>query len=504
MQKLSLARDSFSHSHSMASIRSLEIERQPMDMDMLKSPLFRRIILLFGGFGLFCLVVLALVSLSVVPEAQAGVSTLRWRMMVAVAVLLVLGLSLLAQLMHGLIVRLEELTRATELMSSGQQPERMVVESNDEMGQLVHAFNEMILNVETRSVELQANQQRVTRDNEQLATVLEAMVEGVIAVDPEERILLANTAAIQLLDLKAFNVVGRRTWESIRVPQIHELIRLTLNEQQEQHRMEFAVPWTESTVAVVASRLPGIPCPGAVLVFHDVTDLRRLENLRRDFVSNVSHELKTPLAAIAAYAETLLNGALEDGEFGRTFVGRIAEQSDRLNSLILDLLELARIESGEHILHVDAVDVNSILKASAEAHQAIAQSKQLTLETASNEDCLYGQADAEGLRTIADNLIGNAINYSRPGGSVYVRSRREGDWVVFEVQDNGVGIAKEFQTRIFERFFRVDRARSREVGGTGLGLSIVKHLCQLFGGNIKVTSQIGIGSTFTVHLRAES
>ena len=473
-----------------------------MDLDMLKSPLFRRIILLFGGFGIFCLIILGLVSLSVAPDLPESVSALQWRVMIAAAMLLVLGLSILAQIMHWWIVPLMELTRATHLMSSGEQPERMIVESDDELGQLANAFNEMILKVATRNAELQNNQQRVTRDNEQLATVLEAMVEGVIAVDPDERILLANTAAIQLLDLKAYNVVGRRTWESIRVPQIHELIRMTLNQEQEQHRMEFAVPWTESTVAVVASRLPGTPCPGAVLVFHDVTDLRRLENLRRDFVSNVSHELKTPLAAIAAYAETLLNGALEDGDFGRTFVGRIAEQSDRLNSLILDLLELARIESGEHILHVDAVDVNSILDASAEAHQAIAQSKQLTLETASDEESLYGQADAEGLRTIADNLIGNAINYSRPGGSVYVRSRREGDWVVFEVQDNGVGIAKEFQTRIFERFFRVDRARSREVGGTGLGLSIVKHLCQLFGGNVKVTSQVGVGSTFTVHLRA--
>ena len=472
-----------------------------MDMDMLHSPLFRRILLLFGGFGIFCLVILGLVSLSI-SSTDTDVLALRWRMMVAAAMLLVLGLSVLSQMMHWWIVPLVELIRATKLISSGQQPERMLVESDDELGRLANAFNEMIINVETRSVELQSKQQRVTRDNEQLATVLEAMVEGVIAVDPDERILLANTAAIRLLDLKSFNVVGRRTWESIRLPQIHELIRLTLNEDQEQHRMEFAVPWTESTVAVVASRLPGTPCPGAVLVFHDVTELRRLEHLRRDFVSNVSHELKTPLAAIAAYTETLLNGALEDGDFGRTFVGRIAEQSDRLNSLILDLLELARIESSEHVLYVDAVEVNSILSASAEAHQAIAQSKQLTLATASNEECLYGQADVEGLRTIVDNLIGNAINYSRPGGSIHVRSRREGEWIVLEVQDNGVGIAKEFQSRIFERFFRVDRARSREVGGTGLGLSIVKHLCQLFGGSIKVTSQVGLGSTFMVQLKA--
>ena len=184
------------------------------------------------------------------------------------------------------------------------------------------------------------------------------------------------------------------------------------------------------------------------------------------------------------------------------FVNRIAEQSERLNTLILDLLDLASLESGEHILNLDSIDINAILRSSADSHQAVSQSKQLTLTTVSSEPQLFCQADAEGLRTIANNLIGNSINYTRPQGTITVRSRREDDWVVFEVEDNGVGIPKEFQSRIFERFFRVDRARSREVGGTGLGLSIVKHLCQLFGGSIKVTSHVGQGSTFTVHLKA--
>jgi two-component system phosphate regulon sensor histidine kinase PhoR len=212
--------------------------------------------------------------------------------------------------------------------------------------------------------------------------------------------------------------------------------------------------------------------------------------------------LKTPLAAITAYADTLLNGALEDRDVSTTFVSRISEQSERLNSLILDLLELARIESGEHVFHIDTVDVNEILRSSIDAHQAIAQSKQINLQLESTETNLMGLVDSEGLRTIVDNLIGNAINYTRAGGTIMVRSRRDEKWVSFDVEDNGVGIAKEFQSRIFERFFRVDRARSREVGGTGLGLSIVKHLCQLFGGNIKVRSQVGQGSTFTVNLMA--
>ena len=471
---------------------------------MLSSPFVRRMLLLVGGFGVLCIIVLGLVGLSVPATESAtstisGVATVRGRMMIAEIVLLILGLWLLAQMAHQWIVPLVELIRATRNMSEGQLPERIVAEYDDELGRLTNAFNDMVQKNESRNTELRRSEQRAVSDNLQLATVLQAMVEGVIAVDHEERILLANIAAVRLLDLKDFDVVGRRMWEAIRLPQIHELIRVTLA-GEDQHSLEFPVPWTYSTVAVVASRLPGNPCPGAVLVLHDVTELRRLENLRREFVSNVSHELKTPLAAIGAYTETLLDGALEDSNVRRTFVSRISEQSERLNNLILELLELARIESGEHVFHVDIVDVNEVLRTSVDSHQAIAQAKQLTLTTSFSETQLLGLADPEGLRTIIDNLIGNAINYTRPGGSITVRSRSEDQLVFFEVEDNGVGIAKEFQSRIFERFFRVDRARSREVGGTGLGLSIVKHLCQLFGGNVKVKSQIGQGSTFTVHL----
>lgn len=485
----------------VSSIRLREIERQPTDRRMLSSPLVRRVLWLSASFSVFCLVVLGLVGLSVPLHHPAAV--LWWRLLVTQLLLIAIALPLAAQLMHRWLVPVIDLTLAAQVLSDGKRPNRVAAEYDDELGQLAHVFNEMVQNVEARHEELQISRQQVSSDNEQLATILEAMVEGVIAVDQDQKILLANMAAIQLLDLKSFNVVGRRIWEAIRLPQIHELIQLTLTEHQ-QKRLEVAVPWTYSTVAVVASRLPGTPCPGVVLVLHDVTELRRLENLRREFVSNVSHELKTPLAAIAAYTETLLNGALDDPEVARTFVGRIDEQGGRLNSLILDLLELARIESGGHAFHVSAVEVNDVLVASIDAHQAIAESKQLTLTFIAEPSPLMGQADEQGLRTTIDNLIGNAINYTRPGGVIHVRSGREGKWVTFEVEDNGVGIPKELQGRIFERFFRVDQARSREVGGTGLGLSIVKHLCQVFGGHVKVKSQVGVGSTFTVYLEASN
>ena len=466
---------------------------------MLSSPLVRRLVLLSGGFGIFWIVIVGLVSLSVPGTEQ--VATLRFRIITAEIILLVLGVLMLRLIALRWIIPLIELKQASRLMAEGQRPERVAADFDDELGQLTQVYNEMIQNVNQRTDELQRSRQRVASDNQQLATVLEAMVEGVIAVDQDERILLANPAAIRLLNLKAFNVVGQRIWEAIRIPHIQEMIRGTLAEST-QRRLEFAVPWTNSTVAVVATRLPGNPCPGAVIVLHDVTELRKLENLRREFVSNVSHELKTPLAAITAYADTLLGGALEERDVCATFITRISEQSERLHSLILDLLELARIESGEHAFHVDRVSINPILTSCIESHRAIAKSKELSLSILPCEDELFAMVDSEGLRTIVENLISNSINYTRPGGTIIVESRREGEWVVVDVEDNGVGIAKEFQSRIFERFYRVDRARSREVGGTGLGLSIVKHLCQLFGGTIKVKSQLGHGSTFSVYLRS--
>jgi two-component system phosphate regulon sensor histidine kinase PhoR len=223
--------------------------------------------------------------------------------------------------------------------------------------------------------------------------------------------------------------------------------------------------------------------------------------LRREFVANVSHELKTPLTSIAAYTETLLDGALDDPAHNKEFLRRIEEQTDRLQALIGDLLSLARMESDESAFELAPVDATDVVAASVEAHLAVAESKGIRLsliEPAAPADVL---ADAEGVRTIVDNLLDNALNYTPSGGEVAVRCSTDGTWLQIDVSDTGVGIALEHQSRIFERFFRVDKARSREIGGTGLGLAIVKHLCQVFGGTVSVSSQLGRGSTFTVRLR---
>ena len=424
-----------------------------------------------------------------------------WRCATMFAVIAVAGCWVARWVLLRVAIPLDNVTRAAERLATADAPWEIPLDSAAYPERLVTSFRAMSRRVTARITELEQWRESLGQNNQQLAIVLEAMVEGVIAVDASERVLLANTAAMRLLDLKPQGLAGRPLWEVVRLPMVQELARQTLA-GGEQRRIEIEVPRTQSTLAAVMSRLPGEPSSGAVIVLHDVTDLRRLENLRREFVSNVSHELKTPLAAISAYAETLLDGALEDHEIRRGFVSRIGEQADRLHTLILELLELARMESDESAYVLEAIDIGAVLRECVDEHQDVAKSKTLRLEVDASAETVWGLADLEGLRTIADNLLDNAINYTPPGGRISVRWRRDGDRIEFDVQDTGVGIVKENQARIFERFFRVDRARSREVGGTGLGLSIVKHLCQAFGGRVSVTSQLGKGSTFTVTLRA--
>jgi two-component system phosphate regulon sensor histidine kinase PhoR len=235
-------------------------------------------------------------------------------------------------------------------------------------------------------------------------------------------------------------------------------------------------------------------------VLHDTSELRRLERVRQEFVANVSHELKTPLAVIKANVETLLDGAIDDVDHRGTFLQRIAEQADHLIALIMDLLSLARIEAGTETHVFQNVDVADVVAACLERRRTLAEGKRQNLETVPPEQPVCVWADEEAVLQILDNLVDNSIKYTPEGGHIRVRWWIEEEWALVEVRDNGVGIPRHELPRIFERFYRVDKARSRELGGTGLGLSIVKHLVQAMQGGIRADSEVGQGSTFTVRL----
>ncbi len=239
---------------------------------------------------------------------------------------------------------------------------------------------------------------------------------------------------------------------------------------------------------------------GIIIVLHDITELRRLERLRQDFFASVSHELKTPLAAIKAYTETLLDDEQQDRSVTRRFLLRVEEQADRLHSLVIDMLMLARVESEDHGFDIKPIDARPAILNSVDYFREKAESKNVSIQSRLLPDPCIVMADSEGLGMIVRNLVDNAVKYTAAGGQVTVTTSSDGHDIVIEVTDTGVGIPADDLHRIFERFYRVDKARSRELGGTGLGLSIVKHLVQRFGGTVSVRSRLSEGSTFTVSL----
>jgi two-component system phosphate regulon sensor histidine kinase PhoR len=388
---------------------------------------------------------------------------------------------------------LSTLTGAVERMRSGHLGEHVEITNQDEIGSLGQAFNSM-------SAELRERIGELRQRGDQLAAVLGGMVEGVIAVDRQARIMFANAAAGRQFDFQAGDAQGRPLSHVIRDGSLQQAVNKAMaTGDVVTTEIERYAP-NSAALAVHATPLPGSPCAGVVLVLYDVTRLRRLESLRQEFVANVSHELKTPLSSIKAYAETLRSGAIYDEEHNLEFLRRIEDQADRLNQLIMDLLSLARIESGEEAFEIEDIDVQSAVVACLEEYQQAATAGQIELGTEPPADPVVVRADHEAVRQILDNLIGNAIKYTPPGGRVTVRWCQQKTRGLIEVSDTGIGIESVHLDRLFERFYRVDKARSRELGGTGLGLSIVKHLTQFFGGTVGVRSVVGQGSTFWVQL----
>jgi two-component system phosphate regulon sensor histidine kinase PhoR len=432
---------------------------------------------------------------SAVPEEsiRAQISESRRFIWGLLCVVFLGGLVISIWIIGAIIGPLAPLTQAAKAMAGGDYEQRVYVSNRDEFGALAAAFNQM-------SQDLNSRMKQVGQSNERHATVLGGMIEGVIAVDARQRIVLANKAAGRLFDFRPPAAEGRPLLEVVRNHALDQAVSTALASGQPQ-RLETGRDGSERlTTDIHVTPLPGDPCPGVVLVMHDTTELRRLESLRRDFIANVSHELKTPLSAIRACAETLRNGALADPEATQRFLAQIEEQSDRLHHLILDMLSLARIESGQQTFEILPLDVAEVVGDRVEAHRPAADAKRIELTIESGLADCRAQAEKEGLEQILDNLLDNAIKYTPDGGKVTVRWRVAGPNVRIEVEDTGIGIREEDRKRVFERFYRVDRARSRQLGGTGLGLAIVKHLVQSLGGSVAVESEPGHGSTFAVEL----
>lgn len=405
------------------------------------------------------------------------------------------ALTLLYFWLGDLLAPLEQLARSAEEIAAGRDDLMVPFHDPeaDEVGVLAAAVQHMQANRADRHDQLQEK-------SDLLTTVLGNMLEGVVAVGRDGTVLLANAASGRMLGFPAATASGRVLLELTRSRPLRDAIQRSLQTGQAVNQEIESPGSTRRTLAIRVAPLAPNPRPGVMVVIHDVTELRRLENLRREFVANVSHELKTPLASVKAYAETLRLGAIEDKEHRLDFVARIEEQAERLHELIVDMLHLARVEAGREAFEIVPLSLREFVEECLHHYQPAAESKEMALKVEENLPELVVMSDEEGLRTILNNLVDNALKYTPKGGRVTVSWTRKNHFVELAVSDTGIGIAEREQARVFERFYRVDKARSRELGGTGLGLAIVKHLAQAFGGDVGIRSRLGVGSTFFVQL----
>lgn len=367
---------------------------------------------------------------------------------------------------------------------------RVAVPDEDELAALALSLNRLAATAEEQFA-------AVSKERDRLQEILASMSEGVLVVDAEARALMINPAFYRLFGLEG-DFTGRPVLEIIRHPGLARLVEdaLRLGEPQS-GQIELTSPERRSLLLASAALSGGER--GAVVAARDTTVLTRVADMRRDFVANVSHELKTPLAAIRGYAETLRDGALEEPATARRFTERILNQCQRLQALLDDLLTLSRLEGVSPPLEREPVDLHATIRRAVELLAAGAREKQVEVEIEETPlPPLLG--DADGMDRLLVNLLDNAIKYNRPGGKVVLGLSRSDGEAILEVRDTGIGIPPESIPRIFERFYRVDKGRAREEGGTGLGLAIVKHVAQAHGGQVEVDSRLGRGSTFRVRL----
>jgi two-component system phosphate regulon sensor histidine kinase PhoR len=376
------------------------------------------------------------------------------------------------------------LADAAQRLAQGEDVELPSLPHRGELAALADTLHGMSDRIRTRESQLRESASL-------LSTVLEGMTEGVLAVDKTGKILFANPAARSVLDVPAEKLAGKSLSEVTRNPVLRNIVSNTISNSS-------AVDQDEAIEIYPDSASNRAFALNAAL--HDVSNIRHLEQMRQEFVANVSHELKTPLSCIRAYAETLRGGAIDDASVNRQFLAQIEEQSERLHDLILDMIRLARIESGQQGFDITVVPLASVVEMSIQSHEATAAERDVQIHCDPELPDINVYADEEGLHQILDNLIDNAVKYSRRDGNVIVTWQTTGKEAVISVQDDGIGIKQEDQKRVFERFYRVDKARSRELGSTGLGLSIAKHMARAFGGGVSLESEYGRGSTFRVRL----
>jgi two-component system, OmpR family, phosphate regulon sensor histidine kinase PhoR len=435
-------------------------------------------------------------------EIDLSVKELRSRLLIASILMLLIAAIASLGFARMFAARIERLKDFSQRIAEGNFRPLLREGPRDELSDLADSMNQTAarLDLEIRMLSGERNRS---------SAILRSMVEGVAVIDAEERLVFYNRAFSEIFGVQTSTAEGRTLIEVVRNAELVGLIRKALRgEEGLQDDISMGIVQMQSFSVTAApvkalesangdNDLMATKPSGAVVVLHDVTELRRLERVRQDFVANVSHEFKTPLTAIQGFAETLLGGALDDPANNRRFLDIIRNHAIRLARLTNDLLKLARIEAGKLEVEFFPVSLMELIEGCAETTLLKASRKQITLEIEVPSGLPAVHGDASLLRDVLQNLLDNAIQYTPAGGHIHVDAEAKGGEAVITVSDTGIGIPASDKERIFERFYRVDAARSREAGGTGLGLSIAKHIVEAHNGRLWVDSVIGEGSRFS-------
>ncbi|WP_270179551.1 two-component system histidine kinase PnpS [Alkalihalobacillus sp. CinArs1] len=390
---------------------------------------------------------------------------------------------------------LEGALKVANELASGNFKARTYEYKLDETGQFSHSLNILARNMEnmTNSYEIQQNR---------LMTLIENMNSGLILIDVKGNINLVNRFYKDTFGINTSDYIDELYYEAIPYTKIVQLVEETLLVEgtvRKQLELPVGLEYRHFDVSGAPILSQDDQMKGVVLVFHDITDLKKLEQMRKDFVANVSHELKTPVTSLKGFAETLLDGAMENKEFRTRFLTIIHDESERLQTLIQDLLDLSKMEQAHFALNWQDANLKEIVDDCVLMTKNKADKKAIEVTTAYEGETKI-KGDVHRLKQVFLNLISNSITYTPENGRIMINVKEQTDSVEFTISDTGIGIKKEELPRIFERFYRVDKARSRNLGGTGLGLAIVKHLVEAHNGKISVESELGEGSTFTITL----
>ncbi len=433
-------------------------------------------------------------------------STLKRNLTLAFGSAFLIAVALSIWLARSLTKPLSDMATAARQLAGGNLAVRVETSARDEVGLLAHTLNHM-------TEELRSKVEELSEDRSQLLAMLTSMVEGVMVLDAKGRILQVNPAWERMFGVTRAEARGRQSSEVFSHPKLNATVSAVLAARAGQ---EAEIVLTNGRCLNVEASVAGGEQDNeacAVLVFHDITELRRLEHIRKDFVANVSHELRTPLTSIKGYVEALLDGGKDNPDTSVRFLDIILKQSDRLNLILEDLLQLSKIESGQVQFKQEPLHIGSVVDRTIAMIKPLADKKQHRLLAQVDGDLPLINGDQERLVQVLANLLDNAIKYTPEGGQITVSVRRisaparsvDGvrKGVELTVTDTGIGIPEKDRPRVFERFYRVDKARSRELGGTGLGLAIVKHIVEGHGGQIRVEGNVPNGSRFVVRLPAE-